>query len=103
MSSSEMANDLETRNKLANASAKRTFFIMLIFQFCPANKIHGTVLVERPARSRKILEIKKPPYSGKTGNEGILRILMKTVHRAGLIFLFAEKLVEVFFDRDEHN
>jgi hypothetical protein len=28
---------------------------------------------------------------------------MKTVHRDGLIFLFAEKLVEVFFGHDEHN
>jgi hypothetical protein len=51
----------------------------------------------------KILEMKKPPDSGKTGNEGILRIPAKTVRRAGLIFLFAEKLVEVFSDRDEHN
>ena len=50
MSSSEIAGDLETRNKLANASAKRTFFIMLIFQFCPVDKIHGTVLRLRDQR-----------------------------------------------------
>ena len=48
--------------------------------------IRGTVLVERPARSPKILE-KKPPDSGKTGNEGILRIRTKTVRPAGLILL----------------
>jgi hypothetical protein len=46
---------------------------------------------------------KKAFNSGKTGNEGILRIPMKTVHQAGLILLFAEKLTEVPFGRDERK
>jgi hypothetical protein len=50
------------------------FFSWLIFHCCSGNKNHGTVLVERPARS---LKIKKPPDSGKTGNEGIQRFLTK--------------------------
>ena len=34
---------------------------------------------------------KKAFISSKTGNEGIQRILSKTVRQAGLILLFAEK------------
>jgi hypothetical protein len=36
----------------------------------------------------KILKIKKPSDPGKTENEGIQRILSKTVRQAGLILLF---------------
>jgi len=61
--------------------------------------------IERPARGRKKfvvppsvgkegtglkagLPTKKPPDPGKTENEGIQRILAKTVRQAGLILLF---------------
>jgi hypothetical protein len=103
MSSSEIAGDLETRSKPANASAKRTFFIMLIFQFCAANTIHGTVWVERPARSRKIFENKKPPDFAKRGMEEIRRATQKQFGWTGLILLFAEKWPEKIPSRDEHN
>jgi hypothetical protein len=43
--------------------------------------------------------MKKPSSSGKTGNEGIQRIPLKTVQRAGLILLFAEKLAELLRPR----
>ncbi len=47
--------------------------------------------------------MKKPPDSGKTGNEGIQRIPPETVRQAGLILLFAEKLAALVSDRDEHD
>jgi hypothetical protein len=46
---------------------------------------------------------KKASNSGKTGNEGILRIPMKTVHRAGLILLFDGEVGPALRDHDEHN
>ncbi len=49
--------------------------------------------MRRPARS---LKTKKPPDSGKTGNEGIQRVLLKTDQQAGSILLFAEKCSESF-------
>ena len=49
--------------------------------------------MRRPARS---LKTKKPPDSGKTGNEGIRRVLLKTDQQAGSILLFAEKCSESF-------
>jgi hypothetical protein len=36
----------------------------------------------------QVVENKKPPDPGKTENEGIQRILAKTVRQAGLILLF---------------
>jgi hypothetical protein len=45
---------------------------------------------------------KKASNSGKTGNEGILRIPMKRVHRAGLILLFDGEVGRTG-DHDEHN
>jgi hypothetical protein len=53
------------------------------------------VLVESDSRTRTRTRTKNKNAftSGKTGNEGIQRILTKTVRRAGLILLFAEKLV----------
>jgi hypothetical protein len=73
---------------------------MLIFQFYPLKNFPANgFAVERPARS---LNIKKPPDSGKTGNEGIHRILTKTDRQAGLILLFAEKRPETF-GTDERN
>jgi hypothetical protein len=46
---------------------------------------------------------KKASNSGKTGNEGILRIPMKIVHRAGLILLFDGEVGPALRDHDEHN
>jgi hypothetical protein len=61
-------------NKLATAS-ERIFFIWLIFQFCAAKIFHGTVLtIERPARGRKILKIKKPPgFATRNGGNSTSR------------------------------
>jgi len=46
---------------------------------------------------------KKAFNSGKTGNEGILRIPMKIVHRAGLILLFDGEVGPAPRNHDEHN
>ena len=46
--------------------------------------------------------MKTPPDSGKTGNEGIQRVPLKTYRRAGSILLFAEKCPETF-EADERN
>ena len=42
------------------------------------------------------MEIKKPPDSGKTGNEGIQQVRPKMFWAAGSILLFAEKCPEAF-------
>jgi hypothetical protein len=57
---------------------------MLIFPLCSVKNSQNDFAIGRPARS---LKMKKPPDSGKAGNEGIQRILMKMVHQAGLILL----------------
>jgi hypothetical protein len=52
------------------------------------------------------LKNKKTFNSGKTGNEGILRILAKTVRQAGLILLFdgeVGRVVEGYWLRVEGN
>jgi hypothetical protein len=65
---------------------------MLIFQFCPVDKIHGTVFtIERPARGRKVLENKKTSRLRKRGMEEIRQAAQKQFGRTGLILLFAEK------------
>jgi hypothetical protein len=119
------ADTTDRANKLAMAS-KRIFFIRLIFHFGSANKMHGTVLVERPARSRTHPRSRPRPRprnslgrsededededekqkclpAPQNGNEGIQRILTKTDRRAGLILLFAEKLAGENSGRDECN
>jgi hypothetical protein len=70
---------------------------VLIFHFCSVNKIsqNGFDLEDQRGAGR-FLEIKKPPDSGKTGNEGIQRVLPKKVWQAGSILLFAEKCPEAF-------
>ncbi len=50
--------------------------------------LRNELAIERPARSLKVLESKKPPDSDKTGNEGIQQFRLKTVQAAGLILLF---------------
>jgi len=64
---------------------------MLIFHFNSAKKFRGTVLVERPARGRKIFENKKTSRLRKRGMEEIRRAAQKQIGRSGLILLFAEK------------
>ena len=48
-------------------------------------------MVERPARS---LKTKNPSDPGKTENEGIQRILSKTIRQAGLILLFDGEVID---------
>jgi hypothetical protein len=56
------------------------------------NFLQDVLIAKTSAQS----ENKKPSDSGKTGNEGIRRILTKTDHQAGSILLFAEKCSESF-------
>ena len=63
----------------------------------------GPVWVERPEPGVEKLpgEKQKTSMLGKTENEGIRRIPVKTLHQAGLILLFAEKCPTG--GADEHN
>jgi hypothetical protein len=66
----------------------------------------------RAAKAEKSLEpagwkacstTKKPPDPGKTENEGIQRILAKTVRQAGLILLFDGEVDPAPAGPDEHS
>src|ERR1700735_5193906 len=77
----------------------RNFFIFWSFLKVPcAEQQNGCI--GRPARS---LKTKKPPDSGKTGNEGIQRILMKTDHQAGLILLIDGEVIPCGIRRAQSN
>jgi hypothetical protein len=51
--------------------------MLLIFQSARAEHLRERVWVGRPAGSLKAVKTTKPSNSGKTGNEGIQRILAK--------------------------
>jgi hypothetical protein len=74
--------------------------MMLIFQFCFVNQIHGTVFtIERPARSLKI----KASRLRKRGMEEIRRTRQKTVLSDWSHPSLCGEVTEVSFGPDEYN
>src|SRR5437763_14632633 len=81
-------------------ASERILFMGLIFHCCSGNKTHGTVLVERPARSLKIKNLQTPAKRGmKVSYESRRKIFV----RLASSFSLTEKCLRKYSESDECN